>query len=268
MTNNTRTSMAIRVAICMLVIACGGPIEEEDGNEGPIDEISFAGESQALETNSCGGWSQPCCTNLSGKYCFMNGYDWLYCSNVSLCEPCGMPGEKCCPTSVPNLICSDIDGSNGYCDVATNTCKTPKGSGCGEAGQKCCRGDYAHAWAPFCKGTNLCLTGQICHKPVAVYKKSRCINYNERHYYSFPVRPGTEFRAVMTAPTRNPDLYVRFGQAPTLSSFNCAPRKAAGMTESCVLQVPAGVTSAHVMVYGRAPATSCYGLTVKYYPAD
>ncbi|GHG98734.1 M57 family metalloprotease [Comamonas sp. JC664] len=77
---------------------------------------------------------------------------------------------------------------------------------------------------------------------------------------SFSVAPGTSFKVVMTG-TGDPDLYVRWGAAPTTSSYNCRPY-ASGANETCDLTVPAGQTSAHVMVRGYASGT--YNLTITY----
>jgi hypothetical protein len=77
---------------------------------------------------------------------------------------------------------------------------------------------------------------------------------------SFPVTPGSTFRARMTG-TGDPDLYVRFGAAPTTSTFSCRPYLD-GATENCELDVPAGQTTAFVAIRGFAAAT--YNLTVTY----
>jgi hypothetical protein len=47
----------------------------------------------------------------------------------------------------------------------------------------------------------------------------------------------------------DPDLYVRFGAAPTLTTFDCRPFQT-GATETCTLTVPAGRTQAFLMVRG------------------
>ncbi|MBF5044841.1 matrixin family metalloprotease [Aggregicoccus sp. 17bor-14] len=76
----------------------------------------------------------------------------------------------------------------------------------------------------------------------------------------FSVVAGTTFEVVMTG-SGDPDLYVRFGAAPTLTSYACRPYKT-GASETCSLTVPSGQSSAYVMVNGYASGT--YALTVRY----
>ncbi len=59
----------------------------------------------------------------------------------------------------------------------------------------------------------------------------------------------------------DPDLYVRFGSAPTTSSYACRPYLDSA-TEKCTLSVPAGQTTAYVMVRGFSSAT--YAITATY----
>lgn len=80
----------------------------------------------------------------------------------------------------------------------------------------------------------------------------------------FTVIPGTEFRAVISpaaGDTGDADLYVRFGSAPTTSSYDCRPYRN-GSSETCSDTVPAGVTQAYVMVRGYTAAS--YNLAVTY----
>jgi uncharacterized protein YkwD len=81
-----------------------------------------------------------------------------------------------------------------------------------------------------------------------------------RHHGPFAVLPGTSLRVVMTG-SGDPDLYVRFGAQPTLSSFDCRPYRN-GPNETCSLQVPAGQSQAFVMVNGYA--ASEYSLALSY----
>ena len=74
------------------------------------------------------------------------------------------------------------------------------------------------------------------------------------------VVPGSTFEATMTG-TGDADLYVRFGAPPSLSSFHCRSWSE-GSQESCVVTVPPGATTAHVMVHGYAAAT--YTVTRKW----
>jgi len=94
------------------------------------------------------------------------------------------------------------------------------------------------------------------------------VNVNkEKAYGPFPVAVGTLFEAKMkgNASAGDPDLYVRFGQAPTRTTggFNCRPFLS-GAEESCSLDVPSGASQAFVMVHGYAAGN--YSLTVVYTP--
>jgi serine protease len=71
---------------------------------------------------------------------------------------------------------------------------------------------------------------------------------------------GTTLSVKLTG-TGDPDLYVRFGSAPTATQFNCRPYLD-GPNEECTLTVPAGGATAYVMVYGYAAAT--YSITTSW----
>jgi serine protease len=77
---------------------------------------------------------------------------------------------------------------------------------------------------------------------------------NQQQAYSpLPVSAGSQFRVVMTG-SGDPDLYVRWGAAATLSQFNCRPFLS-GPNETCDLTVPSGQSSANIMVNGFTAAT-------------
>lgn len=78
----------------------------------------------------------------------------------------------------------------------------------------------------------------------------------------YSVVPGTSFTVTMTG-TRNPNLYVRFGAAPTTTTYDCRPNTS-GASETCTLTVPSGQSSAYVMVRGAGSQTANYSLTIKY----
>ncbi len=78
--------------------------------------------------------------------------------------------------------------------------------------------------------------------------------------YTFSVKAGTQFKVDMTG-SGDPDLYVRWGAAPTTATYNCRPYLN-GATESCTLTVPTGTTSAYVKVRGFTAAS--YNLTINY----
>jgi len=81
-----------------------------------------------------------------------------------------------------------------------------------------------------------------------------------KSYGPFAVAPGTTFRAVLSG-TGDADLYVRFGSAPTASTFACRPYLD-GSNEECNLTVPSTATSAYIAVSGYTAAS--FSLSVTY----
>jgi vibriolysin len=79
---------------------------------------------------------------------------------------------------------------------------------------------------------------------------------------SYSVVAGTQFKVVMTG-TKNPDLYVRFGAAPTTTAYTCRPALS-GASEMCDVTVPAGQSSAYIMVRGAGSGNASYNLTINY----
>lgn len=67
------------------------------------------------------------------------------------------------------------------------------------------------------------------------------------------VVPGTAFTVTLSG-SGDPDLYVRFGSAPTLTAFDCRPFLD-GAAERCAVTVPAGQSQAFVMVHGFTAAS-------------
>jgi serine protease len=82
----------------------------------------------------------------------------------------------------------------------------------------------------------------------------------EVHFNALDVVAGTPFRVVMTG-SGDPDLYVRFGARPTTTRYHCRPFLT-GASESCELTVPAGESSAHIMVRGYTSGS--YNLDIRY----
>jgi vibriolysin len=76
----------------------------------------------------------------------------------------------------------------------------------------------------------------------------------------YSVVAGTKFKVVMSG-SGDPDLYVRFGAAPTTTTYNCRPYLS-GAAETCDVTVPAGQSSAYIMVRGYSSAT--YTLNISY----
>jgi vibriolysin len=85
---------------------------------------------------------------------------------------------------------------------------------------------------------------------------------SQKSHGPYGVVAGTQFQVVMTG-TKNPDLYVRFGAAPTTTAFDCHPGLS-GASETCTLTVPAGQSSAYVMIRGAGSGTASYNLTINY----
>jgi hypothetical protein len=77
---------------------------------------------------------------------------------------------------------------------------------------------------------------------------------------NYAVKVGSTFTVVMTG-TGDPDLYVRWNNAPTTTSFNCRPY-IDGASEQCSLTVPSGATRAYVAVRGYLAGT--YNLNITY----
>jgi hypothetical protein len=71
---------------------------------------------------------------------------------------------------------------------------------------------------------------------------------------------GTTLTVVMTG-SGDPDLYVRFGSAPTLSSWACRPYLN-GASETCSLTVPTGQSRAYIGVVGYS--ASSFNITATY----
>ncbi len=80
------------------------------------------------------------------------------------------------------------------------------------------------------------------------------------NYGPFSVVAGSAFKVTMTG-SGDPDLYVQFGAAPTTTSYACRPYLG-GAAESCNVTVPAGQTSAYIMVRGYTSGT--FNLTIDY----
>lgn len=77
---------------------------------------------------------------------------------------------------------------------------------------------------------------------------------------SFPVTAGTNLSVTMTG-TGDPDLYVRFGSAPTTSTYACRSWET-GPNETCNVTVPSGSTQAFVGVNAYGNDASTYDVKV------
>ena len=94
--------------------------------------------------------------------------------------------------------------------------------------------------------TNTTITGSV-------------VQDQDSHHGPYSVVAGTSFKVVMSG-TGDPDLYVQFGAAPTTLAYACRPYLD-GPDETCDSVVPAGQTSAYVMVRGFADASYDVALT-------
>ncbi len=83
---------------------------------------------------------------------------------------------------------------------------------------------------------------------------SEFIGRGETHNYQpMDVMAGSTFSAQLSG-SGDADLYVRFDQAPDRFSFDCRPYRA-NSNEICNLDVPAGVSTAHIMIDGYTDAS-------------
>ncbi len=87
-------------------------------------------------------------------------------------------------------------------------------------------------------------------------------NQGQTHRFGpYDVVPGSTFKVALTG-SGDPDLYVRWGEKPTLSQYNCRPYLGGGIEEDCELTVPEDETSVFVTVRGFTDAT--YQVTVDW----
>ncbi len=77
---------------------------------------------------------------------------------------------------------------------------------------------------------------------------------------SFAVTAGQNFTVVMSG-TGDPDLHVKFGSAPSTSSYDCRPYET-GAAETCNLTVPAGATQAFIGVAGYGSTAAAFTLKI------
>jgi serine protease len=99
----------------------------------------------------------------------------------------------------------------------------------------------------------------------ASFQNQSVVIGQERHYGPFAVAAGTVLDAEMSGrhPAGDPDLYVRFGAAPTRFAYDCRPYLS-GAEERCAIDVPGGEAEAFVMVRGFARGR--YDLEVTHTP--
>ncbi|MDX1474362.1 MAG: M20/M25/M40 family metallo-hydrolase [Reinekea sp.] len=86
----------------------------------------------------------------------------------------------------------------------------------------------------------------------------------EIQYGPFAIQPSSKVVAAMTG-TNDADLYVKFGSAPTTSSYDCRPYKN-GSAETCDITAGGTDSTVYVMVRGYSSSASIYDLSVQYQP--
>ncbi|WP_143177645.1 M57 family metalloprotease [Cystobacter ferrugineus] len=96
--------------------------------------------------------------------------------------------------------------------------------------------------------------------PVSETVSGSVARSQEVHHGPYAVVAGTTFKVTMTG-SGDPDLFVRFGSAPTTSSYACRPYLS-GASEACTLTVPAGQSKAYIMVRGYSAGS--YSLSIGY----
>jgi len=109
-----------------------------------------------------------------------------------------------------------------------------------------------HAYSDF-SGVNLVVTtaaeGDDGGTTTLPDETGLAASLGEMLHYSFEVAPGTtNLNVQMSNVSDDPDLYVRYGSAPTLASYDCRPYKGGGVDEVCNFDNPqAGIW--HVMIH-------------------
>ncbi|WP_239013927.1 M4 family metallopeptidase [Archangium violaceum] len=108
--------------------------------------------------------------------------------------------------------------------------------------------------------SSVTLKGFYTSAPVTETASGSVARLENVSFGPYSVLAGTPFTVTMTG-TGNPDLYARFGSAPTTSMFDCRPN-ASDASETCSLTVPSGRSTAYVMVHGAS--AGMYNLTISY----
>ncbi len=73
------------------------------------------------------------------------------------------------------------------------------------------------------------------------------------NYQAIAVISGTRFDVSITG-SGDADLYLRFGASPTTTQYHCRPYLN-GSNETCSVDVPSGLTTAYIRVYGYTAAS-------------
>ena len=114
--------------------------------------------------------------------------------------------------------------------------------------------------------------GDLLHIAADVRERweARSVSTNQVVQYGpFDVIAGTRIEASISPAANSAgdaDLYLRFGDAPTVNDFDCRPYTS-GSNERCVQAVPTGHTKAFVMVRGYSGSTD-HAVQVDYVTSD
>ncbi len=117
----------------------------------------------------------------------------------------------------------------------------------------------------FTIDSTLCTT-PVASQAMTSHFPNESVSMNEeKRFEKISVKPGSHFVATMTGASNSPgdpDLYVKFDQAPQVGTkFDCRPFLT-GAEERCELDVPADASVARVMVHGFARGN--YNLEISF----
>lgn len=117
----------------------------------------------------------------------------------------------------------------------------------------------------ICEGPEEPSVPVACGPKTETFADQQVVKNAWNSFGPFPVAPGTLIEIVMhgEASPGDPDLYVRFDQDPQTNAYDCRPYLS-GAEETCSLDIPVNVTTAHVRVRGYS--TAHYSLTVTHTP--
>jgi hypothetical protein len=108
-----------------------------------------------------------------------------------------------------------------------------------------------------------CASDQATTSPLTPYYSGTVSTstYSWVHKGAWIVYPREKITVKLTNVTGNPDLYVRWNDEPTGSTYTCRPQNAAGATETCTLTVPSYAYYAYISVYGYGSTSSTLTVT-------
>jgi hypothetical protein len=81
------------------------------------------------------------------------------------------------------------------------------------------------------------------------------------HKGAWIVYPGEKITVKLTNVSGDPDLYVRWNNTPTGSTYNCRPYAGSNTTETCTLTVPNSAYYAYISIYGYSASSATLTVT-------